>query len=109
MRKDERLRRGGNPLPPPSNRDENKKTKEVTEDVAIKGFTLAIFIAGVLLTLATASVYAGAGVIVLNILHDSEAINWKLSWVDAFVISLVFLFSRAWWRASLANEKRGKK
>lgn len=108
MRKDERLRRNSRSLPPPSTKDWDKKVKpaeEVLEERALAGFAVAIFVAALLLTVATASVYAVAGIIVIDVLHDAGAIGWTLSWVDAFTISLIVLFSRAWWRASYLNTK----
>ena len=108
MRKDERLRRSGRSLPPPSSKDWDKRVKpaeEVMEERAMAGFAVAVFVAALLLTVVTASVYAIAGIIVLDVLHDAGAIGWTLSWVDAFTISLIVLFSRAWWRASYLNTK----
>ena len=108
MRKDERLRRNSRSLPPPSTKNWDKRVKpaeEVLEERAMKGFAIAVFVAALLLTVATASVYAAASIIVLDVLHHAGAIDWTLSWVDAFTISLIVLFSRAWWRASYLNAK----
>jgi len=108
MRKDERLGRGGRSLPPPSSKDREKRAKPagvVTEERALTGFAVAVFVVALLLTVVTATVYAIAGIIILDILHDAGAIGWTLSWVDSFTISLIVLFSRAWWRASYLNTK----
>lgn len=108
LRRDALLRRSKRSLPPPSTKDWDKRVKpaeEVLEERALAGFAVAIFVAALLLTVVTASVYAIAGIIVLDVLHDAGAIDWTLSWVDAFTISLIVLFSRAWWRASYLNTK----
>lgn len=98
MRKDEKLRRSSRALPPPSTKNWDKKVKsaeESEEERALKGFAFAVAMAAILLTFLTASVYALAGILVIDILNSAGAIGWTLQWVDAFTIALIVLFSRA--------------
>jgi len=109
MRKDEILRRSSRALPPPSAKDWNKKVKpaeESEEERALKGFALAVAVAAIMITFLTASVYALAGMLVVDILNNVGAVRWTIGWADAFTIALVILFSRAWWKASYLGEKK---